>query len=229
MDDRRRFEEAYRVHSAAVVAYAARRTDPLTAADVTSETFVVAWRRVSDLPDPEGQRAWLITIARNVLANAHRSERRRLRLVRKVSSEVERTVREVMMNRGPADTTSDQGGLEDALLAALEDLDADDRELLTLLAWDGLTRSEICQVLDCSNEALRTRIHRARIRFRTALDRRRPGSDEPRPQGVLSDRPPTTPMAGDAVRTAGDAARAVVDAAPAVGDTPLTTRSMRNV
>lgn len=165
MDDRRRFEDAYHAHSAAIVAYVARRTDPTTAADVVSETFMVAWRRVGDLPLADGQRAWLITIARNVLANARRSDRRRLRLVHRASSELERTIRDMATEPGAPVT-----GVDSSLMAALDVLDPDDRELLTLLAWDRLDRREISEVLGCSNEALRTRIHRARVRFRRVLD-----------------------------------------------------------
>lgn len=175
MDDRQRFEDAYRTHSAAVVSYVARRADPTTAADVVSETFMTAWRRVADLPDADGQRAWLITIARNVLANSYRSERRRLRLVKKASTELERTIRDVSVEPDPSGV-----GLDGAVASALDALDPDDRELLTLLAWDRLDRSEIAAVFECTSEALRTRIHRARVRFRIALDQQRsPTPDQP--------------------------------------------------
>ena len=49
------------------------------AADVTAETFLVAWRRYDDAPPGDG-RPWLFGIARHVLANHHRSGRRRDRL-----------------------------------------------------------------------------------------------------------------------------------------------------
>ena len=66
----------YRRHSAAVLAYALRRCAPDDAADVASETFVVAWRRIADIPDEPAVRPWLFGVARRVLANQRRGIRR---------------------------------------------------------------------------------------------------------------------------------------------------------
>lgn len=205
-----------------MVAYAARRADAATAADVVSETFAVAWRRVADLPDADGQRAWLITIARNVLANARRSERRRKRLVDRVSRQLERTIHGLVVESGAFDDV-----LDDSLVAALDDLGAEDRELLTLLAWDGLTRNEISQVLGCSDEALRTRIHRARLRFRSALERHRPRPDVSAPEGNSADHSPGVVVDHDTrVHTTSDDPTAWNSHSREV---TATTRSPRNV
>ena len=48
-------------------------------------------------------------------------------------------------------------------------LDAD-RELLTLLAWDGLSQEEAAVALGCSRGALKVRLHRARRRFTQLAD-----------------------------------------------------------
>jgi predicted DNA-binding protein (UPF0251 family) len=51
---------------------------------------------------------------------------------------------------------------------ALAHLGERDRELLTLIAWDGLSPAEAAQALSVSQTTLRVRLHRARRRF-TAL------------------------------------------------------------
>jgi Sigma-70 region 2 len=51
LDRRRRVETLFAQHSAAVRAYAARRVPSATADDVVSDVFVVAWRRLDDVPD----------------------------------------------------------------------------------------------------------------------------------------------------------------------------------
>ncbi|MBX6767094.1 MAG: RNA polymerase, partial [Actinomadura rubrobrunea] len=56
-------------------AYAAARAGRQIADEVVSETFAVAWRRLRDVPDPP--LPWLLGVARNVLRENHRAERRR--------------------------------------------------------------------------------------------------------------------------------------------------------
>ena len=69
-----RFEAIYRAYADAVHAYARRRTAVAAADDVVSETFLVVWRRLPDVPD--APLPWLLGIARRVLANRRRSESR---------------------------------------------------------------------------------------------------------------------------------------------------------
>src|SRR5437870_1849682 len=70
-----RFEAMFDSHAARVYAYAARRSSPDVANEVVGETFLVAWRRLDDVPpDPL---PWLLNVARKVLANRRRSDRRR--------------------------------------------------------------------------------------------------------------------------------------------------------
>ncbi|GAA4087828.1 RNA polymerase sigma factor [Nonomuraea soli] len=45
----------------------------------------------------------------------------------------------------------------------------DDRELLALVAWEGLDREQIAAAMGLSRNAVRIRLHRARKRFARAL------------------------------------------------------------
>jgi RNA polymerase sigma-70 factor, ECF subfamily len=61
-----------------LLAYAVRRVaDPADAADIVAETFLVAWRRLDEVPPDEQARPWLFGVARRVLANYYRGEHRR--------------------------------------------------------------------------------------------------------------------------------------------------------
>ena len=64
---RERFAQAFEEHFRAVSAYALRRTTPAEAEDAVAETFLVAWRRLDELPDDA--KPWLLGVARRVLAN----------------------------------------------------------------------------------------------------------------------------------------------------------------
>ena len=76
-----RFEEIYAANCGPILGYALRRTgNGDDAADVVAETFLTAWRRLDDVPPGDGARLWLYGVARRVLANYRRGERRRFEL-----------------------------------------------------------------------------------------------------------------------------------------------------
>lgn len=153
----RRFRALYDGNFAAVLGYALRRVDqPADAADVVSEVFLVAWRRYDEAPPGDG-RPWLFGIARHVLANFHRSSRRRLRLGARLRDTLARDVAP-----DPAIDVAEWDRVRRVLLQ----LPPDDRELLMLVGWDGLTPAEAAQVIGIAAGAARMRLARARARFR---------------------------------------------------------------
>jgi RNA polymerase sigma-70 factor (ECF subfamily) len=161
-----RFEDAYRTCGSAVLGYTLRRcASREDALDVVAETFAVAWRRRDDLPpDAAEARPWLFGIARLCLANAARSRRRAGRLGQRLAEEFAGTPLPdpVALSEGRA------GGRD--LREALGRLSPDDRELVTLVAWEGLTPAEAAASLGLTPGAARVRLHRARTRLRTELD-----------------------------------------------------------
>lgn len=164
-DPRRRFEAIYLAHYAAVMSYVRRRTDSADdAADAIAETFTTAWRRLDDIPDES--RLWLYAVARRVLANQRRGESRRTALAVRL--------REELTTWGAGEPTWDTECVADqdsaTVRAAFRRLSDDDRELLSLVGWEGLSPAEIAVVLGCSRGAVRIRLHRARKRLARELD-----------------------------------------------------------
>ena len=153
-----RFEELFRRHHEAVTAYARRRTADEAADDVVASTFLVAWRRLDEVP--ADTLPWLLAVARNVIATQKRGSRRRGAL-------------RLRLEHAVADTGSppEAAEPEGPVAAALNRLAADDREAITLIAWDGLQPAEAAAVLGQSPAAFRVRLHRARRRLRRELDR----------------------------------------------------------
>ena len=156
--DRERFEQLFRSNHAAVHSFARRRITPEQVEDVVSETFLVAWRRLSDVPDEPVP--WLLGVARNVVATRQRGDARRERLQARAQAEYQEPSPEPI----PGDP---DGGL---VSAALNRLNEADREALTLVAWDGLTPSEAATVLGIPVNRFRVRLHRAGKRLRWALE-----------------------------------------------------------
>lgn len=158
MERQARFEQIYAANYEPILAYALRRTGtPEDAADVASETFLVAWRRLDDVPAGDGGRLWLFGVARMVLANQHRGERRRERLGARL-----------LAYAAPQSATA-AGPANDGVAAAFGRLGDDDQEILTLVAVEGLAPREIAVVLGVSAVTARVRVHRARARFAQRL------------------------------------------------------------
>ena len=77
-DAEARFRDLYETTYDDLMRFAERRVHPSYAEDLAAETTLTAWRRFDQLPAQRGDaRAWLFGIARNLLLNAQRGERRR--------------------------------------------------------------------------------------------------------------------------------------------------------
>lgn len=164
--DRDYFESLYRRHYAAIMRFAARRTDEQSARDVTAETFLAAWRRLDAVPR-DNELAWLYTTARNMLRHELRGRARRDRLGERLQS---RSVH--------SDSVAD--GVVDRLHAQrlLDALPPKDREALQLIEWEQLDIVMAAQVVGCTVATFRVRLHRARRRLATLGERAERAPDE---------------------------------------------------
>ena len=134
-----RLRSLFEQHSTRVFAYAARQIDAATAQDVVGDVFLLAWRRIDDVPDPA--LPWLLVAARNTIHNRHRSMARQHRLAAQLGA-LERSL--------SATNGADDIALERrAMLVALEHLSSTEREAILLTAWDGLAVSDAAVVAGC--------------------------------------------------------------------------------
>jgi RNA polymerase sigma-70 factor (ECF subfamily) len=160
--DKERFTQLYDEYRARVWAYATSRAGSQIADEVVSETFTVAWRRFADLP--AAPLPWLLGVARNVMRDSFRAQVRRDSLAAEL-----RTWTETV----DADVADEIVGRV-SVLRALADLPEADREVLTLVAWYGLSQKEAARVVGCNTATLRVRLHRARRRLAAAMNQPSP-------------------------------------------------------
>ncbi|MFI9838315.1 RNA polymerase sigma factor [Nonomuraea sp. NPDC051941] len=161
MDDpEERFTDLYDRHYPSVLGYALLRAERDLAEDVSSETFLVAWRRLDDLPEPP--LPWLLGVARNLLAKQRDSRHRRQALVDRIVAlttprdQVAWDVAEHVIDRETA-------------LAALSALPEHDVEAMIFATWYGLPPEQAASVVGCSVRTYNVRLHRARKRLTLAL------------------------------------------------------------
>ena len=166
-EDRHRFQAIYDAHYGAVAAYARRRAaDPVDVQDAVSETFTIAWRRLGEVPDAEAALPWLYGVARRVMANQRRGNRRRAELSNRLRSQQPGTV-EIETEVVAVDERR-------IVLAALARLRHADQEILRLAVWEELPHRDIARILGCGEAAVAVRLHRARNRLSHEIEKGQP-------------------------------------------------------
>jgi RNA polymerase sigma-70 factor (ECF subfamily) len=156
------FATIFHRHFGAVHAYLTRQVGGERADDLASATFTVAFeRRRSFLEDATSARPWLFGIALNLTRNEWRARQRAVVALTRLAS---------TPSTPGADGGVDVGGPGGERLASvLGQLDHDQRDVLLLYAWEGLSYEEIAAALGVPVGTVRSRLARARERLRTAL------------------------------------------------------------
>lgn len=161
--DQDRFIELYTQTRHDLLTFVRRRAQsPEDAADMLAETYLIAWRRLDQIPGGDRARLWLFGVARNLLLKTARQARVRSALSDRLGAELRAA------STDPAETVDDSSLT--ALGAALAELSEADRDILTLSAWEDLSPREIAAVIGSQANAVRVRLHRARKRLSRQLD-----------------------------------------------------------
>jgi RNA polymerase sigma-70 factor (ECF subfamily) len=165
------FVELYRRHAEDLLRYFARRTlDPEAAAELTAETFAVAYSSRRNYRDTGANGvAWLYGIARHQLSRFFRTgkidaaARWRVGLPQEPlpSDDYERI--EELVDLAP---------IREAMIDALGTLAEEQREALRLRVIDGLSYAAVAERLGCAEAAARQRVSRGLRRVALVLQER---------------------------------------------------------
>ena len=157
-DPKSRFRTLYTSTFSDIYAYATRALAPDLSEidDVVAEVYLVVWRRIDELPQSPQDRLWLFGVARNVVRNTRRSANRRHLLF----DRIHRQPRLPVGSSEPSDVD---------VMDALRRLSPNEREVMQLMVWDGLSAAETAEVIGCSINVVQVRLHRARRRLARRL------------------------------------------------------------
>lgn len=168
-------EEAFGVlvarHQAAVWRFVRSLVrDESRAEDALQETFLAVWKGAAGFRGDAGARTWIFTIARNALNRQFRGA---------AANADEVPLGELGAEAGwgdgrAADDVMARADLRMLFERAIEALPAADREILMLRDVEGFSGEETASLLGLTLPAMKTRLHRARLRF-AAEARRRTG------------------------------------------------------
>jgi RNA polymerase sigma factor (sigma-70 family) len=163
------FAILYDRHAAVLHRYAARRLGEDVADDIVADTFLSAFRkraRFDPTASPDA-RPWLYGIAANLIGKHTRSEVRMLRAYARTGADPVLTQQAAFDD---AVSRVDSATAQRDLARALATLARRDREVLLLIAWADLSYAEVATALAIPVGTVRSRLNRARIKVRAALD-----------------------------------------------------------
>ncbi|HEY4573055.1 MAG TPA: sigma-70 family RNA polymerase sigma factor [Thermoanaerobaculia bacterium] len=155
------FDRLVRRHQAAVYRFA-RAAAPADddAVEILRETFLAARRAASRHRDETSARPWLLALARQAI------DRRRPRSREADLTPLRELARAAGWQSGGEGAIDESGPAVEAAFAALP---PEDREILTLCDREYFTVDEAARVTGLSDAAVRTRLHRARLRLLARL------------------------------------------------------------
>ncbi|CAM5668987.1 RNA polymerase sigma factor [Streptomyces spiroverticillatus] len=154
----------YREHAGPLLAFVLRLVagDRQRAEDVVQETLIRAWKNAGALNRATGSvRPWLVTVARRIVIDNHRSRQAR-------PQEVDPSPLEVM----PAEDEIDKALWLMTLSDALDDLTPAHREALVETYFKGRTVGEAAEVLGVPSGTVRSRVFYALRSMKLALEER---------------------------------------------------------
>jgi RNA polymerase sigma-70 factor (ECF subfamily) len=142
--------------------------DEDAARDVLQESLIAAARSLASFRGEAAPTTWLFAIARSFRAKQRR--RRVGEPVSYVPLDDEHLATEALADAAPTpDVAAEAGELDRAVSAAIDELDDAQRRVVILSDLRGLTASEVGAALGISVEAVKGRLHRARITLRGRL------------------------------------------------------------
>lgn len=162
--DREAFDELVDVHGGAVLRFLRRRgSDPALVEDAWQEAFLLAWSKAATYRGSGSLRSWLLTIARRIQG---------------------RMARRHPPGTGPQTESLDELGLRAGwgrveaprvleqlrIRSAYRRLSAEDREVLWLRDAEGFSTQETAAILGLGLAAVKSRLHRARLRLMAELE-----------------------------------------------------------
>lgn len=143
---------------------------PEDARDVLQDTLLAAARTVGDFRGDASVSTWLYTIARSFcIKRRRRGKHAPTEWVSLDAGEHAARASELVDRTRQPDDAAAGSQLADALAKAIDSLDPAYREVLVLRDVEGLTAPEVAEVLGLGVDAVKSRLHRARVVVRAKL------------------------------------------------------------
>jgi RNA polymerase sigma-70 factor (ECF subfamily) len=139
------------------------------AGDVAQESLISMARSVRDFRGDSSVSSWLYTIARRFCIKKRRRSKFAPAREQSLDAPATGVARQFADPRPNPEETATNRELAAALTHAIDALEPSQREVLVLRDVEGLSAPEVAKVLGLSVDAVKSRLHRARVVIREAL------------------------------------------------------------
>jgi RNA polymerase sigma factor (sigma-70 family) len=126
--------------------------------DLTQETFIRFFLKIDRVKYPEKTRAWICRIARNIVYDHFRKEKRK------------KTVSLDEIPESAGESNIKRKHKQMVIQDALQRLKERDRMLLTMVYYEGFSLADIADTMQMSTNNAKVCLHRARLRLRDELE-----------------------------------------------------------
>ncbi len=164
--DRRALEKLLERHQSAVYRFGMKMCgETEDAKDVLQETLIAAVRTLPEFRGASSVSTWLYTIARSFCLKKRRTSKFAPERIESLEAQSEASGQVADSRRSPEEDAAARQ-LKGLLDAAIAELDPMYREVLLLRDVEGLAAAEVAEILGLTVEAVKSRLHRARVAVR---------------------------------------------------------------
>ena len=173
--DQDAFSQLVEANQNKIYSLALRMTgSPEDGADLAQEAFLRAWRSLPSFQEESSFSTWLYKLTSNLCIDFLRKEKRRKAVAITVSlddDQDESPPVEVPDHRFTPEAEVERRELRAAMSRALKTMSEEHRQILILREVEGLSYTEIAQLLDVEEGTVKSRLARARISLRNILQK----------------------------------------------------------
>ncbi len=167
--DRRALERLLARHQPAIYRFGTKMCrDEEDAKDVLQETMFAAARAIPDFRGTSALSTWLYAIARSFCIKKRRTSKFAPERIDSLEAHAEQAAEIADARRTPEEDVAGRQ-IQSALDQAIAELDPMYREVIALRDVEGLSASEVAEVMGLSVEAVKSRLHRARMTVRDRI------------------------------------------------------------
>jgi len=130
------------------------------AEDLTQETFLKAYNKLSSLESGAKFKSWLVRIATRICTDCYRKRKRRAEIQAQVASELS-----IQQQISSKEENSDHSERSQKLVEALETLTESDRSLIVMYYFSEMTIKDIAEEFEIGESAVKMRLSRARTKI----------------------------------------------------------------
>lgn len=135
-----------------------------TAWDIQQDVWLSVYLKISELMKPTGFKTWLYRLAHNKAIDYSRWKQRRFDLEERITAEFGDRISKISL-----DDLFEEDNTQE-IKAILQKLPTNQKEVILLNYWEGMSYKEIAVIVGCPVGTVRSRIHYAKQNIKEMLD-----------------------------------------------------------